>query len=64
MWKTGLSDRSSSAGPEREAAHWVVEAKKNADQERGVRLIRDFGEKLRVGWWEMWIEIKVSGRGD
>ncbi len=63
MRKTGLSDRSSSAGPEQEAVHWVVEAKKDVDQE-GVRLIRDFGEKLRVGWWEMWIEIKVSGRGD
>ncbi len=41
----------------------MVEAKKDADQE-GVRLIGDFGEKLRVGWWEMWIDIKGSGRGD
>ncbi len=57
MWKIGLSDRLSSAGAEQEAAHWAVEAKKDADQE-GVRLIKDFGENLRVGWWEMWIEIK------
>ncbi len=63
VWKNALTDRSSSAGPEQEAAHWVVETKEDADQE-GVRLGGDLGEKLRVEWLENWIEIKGSGRGD
>ncbi len=34
--------------PDREAAHWGVEAKEDADQE-GVRLGGDLVEKWRVG---------------
>ncbi len=60
--KNALSDRSSSAGPGREVAPWVVEAKEDANPE-GILLGRDLGEKLRVEWWGKRIEIKGSGRG-
>ncbi len=58
VWKNTLIDRSSSAGPEQEAVHWVVEAKEDADQE-GMRLGGDLVEKLRVEWREIWIEIRA-----
>ncbi len=63
MWKDGLADRSSSAGPEQEASHGVVEAKEDADQE-GLRWGGVAGEKLRGEWCKRRIRIKGSGRGD
>ncbi len=63
MWKDGLAYRSSSAGPEQEASHGVVELKEDADQE-GVRWGGDSGEKLRGEWWKRRIRIKGSGHGD
>ncbi len=51
MWKDGLADRSSSAGPEQEASHGVVEAKEDADQD-GVLWGGVSGEKLSGGMVE------------
>ncbi len=35
--ESALAGRSSSAGPHREAAHWVVEAREDIEMEEGVR---------------------------
>ncbi len=37
VWESALAGRSSSAGPHREAAHWVMEAREDVEMEGGAR---------------------------
>ncbi len=49
MRENALTGHSSAAGPDLEAARWMVEGREDTDKE-GVQLGWNFDEKLRVEW--------------